>query len=88
MDAVAGLPSAAGLVLAGNVMPLDPGPAVLAAMLGGWGRQQRPVRAGPHDRRAGPRLPIAPPARSGAMTPVSVSELKCWRLSCPHQRCR
>jgi site-specific recombinase XerD len=41
MDAVPGLPGAAGLVLAGNVVPLDPEPAVLAAMLEGWGRQQR-----------------------------------------------
>jgi len=32
---------AAGLVLAGNVVPLDAEPAVLAAMLEGWGRQQR-----------------------------------------------
>ena len=41
MDAVPGVPGAAGLVLAGNVVPLDPEPAVLAAMLEGWGRQQR-----------------------------------------------
>lgn len=41
MDAVPEMPGAAGLVLAGNVVPLDPGPAVLAAMLEGWGRQQR-----------------------------------------------
>ena len=41
MDAVPELPGAAGLVLAGNVVPLDPEPAVLAAMLEGWGRQQR-----------------------------------------------
>jgi len=33
MDAVPGVPGAAGLVLAGNVVPLDPEPAVLAAML-------------------------------------------------------
>ena len=41
MDVVPGLPGAVGLVLAGNVVPLDPEPAVLAAMLEGWGRQQR-----------------------------------------------
>ena len=41
MDAVPDLPGAAGLVLAGNVVPLDPEPAVLAAMLEGWERQQR-----------------------------------------------
>jgi integrase/recombinase XerD len=41
MDAVSALPGAAGLMLAGNVVPLDPEPAVLAAMLEGWGRQQR-----------------------------------------------
>ena len=35
------MPGAAGLVLAGNVVPLDPEPAVLAAMLEGWERQQR-----------------------------------------------
>lgn len=41
MDVAPELPGAAGLVLAGNVVPLDPGPAVLAAMLEGWERQQR-----------------------------------------------
>jgi integrase/recombinase XerD len=41
MDAVPELSGAAGLVLAHNVVPLDPEPAVLAAMLEGWGRQQR-----------------------------------------------
>ena len=33
MDAVPELPGAAGLVLAGNVVPLDPEPAVLAAIM-------------------------------------------------------
>lgn len=34
-------PGAARLVLADNVAPLDPEPAVLEAMLSGWARQQR-----------------------------------------------
>jgi hypothetical protein len=34
------LPGSAGLMLADNVVPLDPQPAVLQAMLDGWVRQQ------------------------------------------------
>ena len=38
---VGGLPGSAALMLAGNVVPLDPEPAVFEAMLQGWERQQR-----------------------------------------------
>jgi integrase/recombinase XerD len=40
-QAAAGLPGAAHLVLADNVVHLDPAPAVFEAMLEGWSRQQR-----------------------------------------------
>src|SRR5262245_25156171 len=35
------VPGAARLVLADNVVPLDPAPAVFDAMVEGWARQQR-----------------------------------------------
>jgi integrase len=36
-----GLPGSAAVTLVGNVVPLDPEPALFAAMLQGWERQQR-----------------------------------------------
>jgi site-specific recombinase XerD len=40
-EVVGGLPGSAAPTLAGNVVPLDPEPAVFEAMLEGWERQQR-----------------------------------------------
>lgn len=41
MEGHGNLPGSAHLVLAGNVMPLDPAPWTFEAMLEGWARQQR-----------------------------------------------